>query len=255
MSCLVLNSGFYFHLSFVVHLPVLHLLIAAQTGKVVRKKKKKKAFLSHTQLTKRNMPCKTWSLFSSCHLHIPPGKKKKMEAEEKKNNIESTEKILQSLSLMKVMEEHSRIGLKFRGMFSYMHLLHQTVEIMHKHILGKLFRLLAEIICTLERGKRYLYLHEHNYWINPSSLAKIKDSLSLSPHSLDWEEISVRKTTHTFRTTEDKNYKMEFSVNWTVDVIYKSFHTCLYKTTDICYSSTGVHLAFNVKGKILNKVT
>lgn len=50
MSCLVLNSGFYFHLSFVVHLPVLHLLIAAQTGKVVRKKKKKKS-LSFTYST------------------------------------------------------------------------------------------------------------------------------------------------------------------------------------------------------------
>lgn len=87
------------------------------------------------------------------------------------------------------MEEHSRLGLKFKGLFSYMHLLHHTVEIMHKHILCKLFKLLAEIICTLERGKRYLYLHELNYWINPSSLAKIKDSLFLSPQSLDQEEI------------------------------------------------------------------
>lgn len=65
------------------------------------------------------------------------------------------------------MEEHSRLGLKFKGMFSYIHSLNRTVENMHKHTLGKLFMLLAEIICTLEREKKYLYLHEHNYWINP----------------------------------------------------------------------------------------
>lgn len=47
-------------------------LLAAQTKKVARKKKR---LLSHTQLTKRNMPCKNWSPFSGCHLHIPPGKK------------------------------------------------------------------------------------------------------------------------------------------------------------------------------------
>lgn len=102
--------------------------------------------------------------------------------------------------------EESRLGLKFKGMFSYIHPLNRAVENMHKHTLCKLFMLLAEIICTLERGKRYLYLHEHNYWINPPSLAKIKDSLFVLPHSLDPEEISVRKrkTTHMFKTTEDK---------------------------------------------------
>lgn len=72
MSCFVLNSGFYFHLPFVVQLPVLHVLLLHRLG---RWQGKKKAFLSHTQLTKRNMPCKNWSPFSGCHLHIPPGKK------------------------------------------------------------------------------------------------------------------------------------------------------------------------------------
>lgn len=155
-------------------------------------------------LQRGTCPVKTEAHFQAATCIFPQAKKQ--EAEERKNNTQSTEKILQSLSLTKVMEEHSRLGLKFKGMLSYMHLFHQTVEIMHKHILCKLFRLLAEIICTLERRKRYLYLHEHNYWINPSSLAKIKDSLSLSPHSLDREEISVRKrkTNHMFKTTEDK---------------------------------------------------
>lgn len=177
MSCFVLNSGFYFHLSFVVHLPVLHALLLHRPGRWLGKKK---ALLSHTQLIKRNMAYKkTEAHFQAATCIFPQAKKQ--EAEERKNNTLSTEKILQSLSFTKVMEECSRLGLKFKGMFSYTHLLHQTVEIMHKHILCKLFRLLAEIICTLERGKRYLYLHEYNYWINPSSLAKIKESLSLSP--------------------------------------------------------------------------
>lgn len=97
-----------------------------------------------------------------------------------------------------MVEEHSRLGLKFKGMFSYIDLLNRTVENMHKHTLRKLFMLLAEIICTPERGKRYLYLPEHNYWINPPSLAKIKDSLSLPPYSLGPEEVSVktRKIAH-----------------------------------------------------------
>lgn len=92
-------------------------------------------------------------------------------------------------------------------MFSCILPLNGTVENMHKHTLCKLFMPLGEIICTLERGKRYLYLHERDYWINPSSLAKIKEPHSLSPHSLDPEEISVRKmkTTHMFKTTEGKN--------------------------------------------------
>jgi len=126
--------------------------------------------------------------------------------ERETNNLQSAERMLQSLNLPKVMEEHSRLGLKFKGMFSYIHPLNRMVENMHKHTLCKLFMLLAEVICTLERGKRYLYLREHNYWINPPSLAKIKDSLSLSPHSLDPEEISARKrkTTRMFKTTEDK---------------------------------------------------
>lgn len=200
MSCFVLNSGFYFHLSFVVHLPVLHVLLLHRPGRWVEKKK---PFYHILNLQRGTCPVKNWIPFSGCHLHIPPGKK---TGGRRKNNTLSTEKILQSLSFTKVMEERSRPGLKFKGMFSYTHLLHQTVEIMHKHILCKLFRLLAEIICTLERGKRYLYLHEHNYWINPSSLAKIKESLSVSPHSSDQQGISVRKrkTTHMFKTTEDK---------------------------------------------------
>lgn len=181
MSCFVLNSGFYFHLPFVVQLPVLHVLLLHRLGRW--QGKKKKPFFHILNLQRGTCPVKTEAHFQAAICIFPQAKKQ--EAEERKNNIQSTEKILQSLSLTKVMEEHSRLGLKFKGMFSYIHLLHQTVEIMHKHTLCKLFMLLAEIICTLERGKRQLYLHEHNYWINPSSLAKIKDSLSLSPHTLD----------------------------------------------------------------------
>ena len=201
MSCFVLNSGFYFHLSFVVHLPVLRVLLLHRLGR--QQEKKNKTSFSHTQLTKRNMPCKTEAQFQAATCVFPQARKQQAE---ERNNLQSTERILQSLSLTKVMEEHSRLGLKFKEMFSYTHPLNRTVENMHKHTLCKLFMLLAEIICTLERGKRYLYLHEHNYWINPPSLAKIKDSLSLSPHSLDPEEISIRKrkTTCMFETTEDK---------------------------------------------------
>lgn len=179
-------------------------LTAAQTGKVARRGEKKKKPLSHTQPTKRNMPCKTEASFKLPLAYSPRQENSRQKRET--INLQSIERILQSLSLTKVMEEHSRLGLKFKGMFSYIHPLNRTVENMHKHTLCKLFMLLAEIICTLERGKRYLYLHEHNYWINPPSLAKIKDSLSLLPHSLDPEEISVRKrkTTHMFKTTEDK---------------------------------------------------
>lgn len=157
-------------------------------GKKEKKKNKpKKKPLSYILNSQRGTwPVKLKPNFN-CHLHIPPGKKTVGRREEQ--SLVHREGTLQSLSLTKVMEEHSRLGLKFKGMFSYTHPFNRTVENMHKHTLCKLFTLLAEIICTLEREKRYLYLHEHNYWINPSSLAKIKDSLSLSPHSLDPEEI------------------------------------------------------------------
>lgn len=177
-------------------------LTAAQAGKVARKKEKKS--LSHILNSQRGTcPVKLKPSFKLPLVYSPRQENSRQKRE--RNNLQSTERILQSLSLPKVMEEHSRLGLKFKGMFSYIHL-NRTVENMHKHTLCKLFMLQAEIICTLARGKRYLYLHEHNYWINPPSLAKIKDSLSLPPHSLDPEEILVRKkkTTRMFKSTEHK---------------------------------------------------
>lgn len=166
-------------------------LIAAQTEKVARKKKKI-APLSHTQLTNRNMPCKTEAQFQPAPCIFPQARKQ--QAGRETNNLQSTKRVfLQSLSFTKLMQEHSSLGIKFKGMFSYIYPLNRTVENVHKHTLCKLFMFLAEIICTLERGERYPYLHEHNYWINTPSSAKIKDSLSLSPHSLQSEEISKKK--------------------------------------------------------------
>lgn len=163
-------------------------LTAAQTGKVARKKKKASRIPNSarkTHLAKRKPS------FRLPLAYFPRQENSRQKTEI--NSLQSTERILQSLSLTEVVEEHSTLGLKFTGMFSHIDHLNRTVENMHKHTLCKLFMLLAEIICTLERGKRYLYLPEHNYWINPPSLAKIKDSLSLPPHSLEPEEISVRK--------------------------------------------------------------
>lgn len=198
MSCFVFNSGFYFHLSFVVHLPALCVLLVHRLGRWQEKKKKgKKAPLFYIVNSQRGTcPVKLKPSFK-----LPLAYSRRQENSRQKretNNRQSPERILQNLSLPKAMEEHSRLGLKFKGMFSYIHPHNRTVENMHRHTLCKLFMLLAEIICTLERGKRYLHLHEHNYWINPPSLAKIKDALSLSAHSLDPEEISVRnrKTIH-----------------------------------------------------------
>lgn len=150
------------------------------------------------------MPCKTEAQFQPAPCIFTQARKQ--QAGKETNNLQSTKRVLRSLSLTKLMQEHSRLGIKFKEMFSYIYSLNRTVENMHKHTLCKLFMFLAEIICTLERGKRYPYLCEHNYWINTPSSAKIKDSLSLSPHSLQSEEISVRKrkTTHIFKITEDK---------------------------------------------------
>lgn len=162
-------------------------LTAVQTGKVARKK----SLFRILNSARKTHPTKLKPSFRLPLACFPRQENSKQKIEI--NNLQSTERILQSLSLTKVVEEHSRLGLKFKGMFSYIDPLNRTVENMHKHTLCKLFMLLAEIICTLERGKRYLYLPEHNYWINPPSLAKIKDSLSLLSHSLEPEEISVRK--------------------------------------------------------------
>lgn len=188
MSCFVLNSGFYFHLPFVVHLPVLCALLLYRLGRWQEKKKSLFRILNSVRKTHPAKPKPSFRLPLAC---FPRQENSRQKIET--NNLQSTERILQSLSLTEVVEEHSRLGLKFKGMFSYIDPLNRTVENMHKHTLCKLFMLLAEIICTLERGKRYLYLPEHNYWINPPSLAKIKDSLSLLSHSLEPEEISVRK--------------------------------------------------------------
>lgn len=189
MSCFVLNSGFYFYLSFVVRHLVLCVLLLHRLRRW--QEKKKIAPLSHTQLTNRNMPCKTEAQFQPAPCIFPQARKQ--QAGRETINLQSTKRVLQSLSFTKLMQEHSSLGIKFKGMFSYIYPLNRTVENVHKHTLCKLFMFLAEIICTLERGKRYPYLHEHNYWINTPSSAKIKDSLSLSPHSLQSEEISKKK--------------------------------------------------------------
>lgn len=82
MSCFVLNSGFYFHLSFVVHLPVLHVF---WLHRLRRWQEKKKGFFHILNLQRGTCPVKTEAHFQAATCIFPQARKQ--EAEERKNNI------------------------------------------------------------------------------------------------------------------------------------------------------------------------
>lgn len=83
MSCFVLNSGFYFHLPFVVQLPVPHVLSLHRLGRW--QGKKKKPFFHILNLQRGTCPVKTEAHFQAAICIFPQAKKQ--EAEERKNNI------------------------------------------------------------------------------------------------------------------------------------------------------------------------